>query len=156
MEQDRQILGCILSLDIFRCRMRCDQAWQILEDRFGHLVGQVVAQVRPGDQNVGDGYRWHFHPLAVIGIGRNGGRLVSGIADFLHDVGRDGHEHHRQCRRQVTDSCLAEARRLQSGIQLTILDQFDGLCVRQVFDLAHITVSEPRCPEDGPCVELRA
>lgn len=50
---------------------------------------------------------------------------------------------------------MTEPRGLERGVELTVLDQFDGLRIGQVFDFAHVLVAKPRGFEDSSGIQLR-
>ncbi|MNZ58502.1 hypothetical protein D3C78_765140 [compost metagenome] len=107
-----------------------------------------------GHQDVGDRHGGHVGALAVVGAGRDHAGLVGRAADLFHHFGGNRHEGHRHGGGQVADRRHAQARGLQGGVQLAVLDQLHRLGEGHELDATHVLVGEPGGLEDGPRVQL--
>ena len=122
--------------------------------RFGHPVCDVVTDALARNEVVLHGNHWNFRRLSAIRIGRNHRRQIGRIVDRLDDIGRYRHDDDVDRRSEIAQSRRARGSRLQCGVDLAVLYQFDGFAERQKFDLGEVLVIDTGRFEDRPGVEF--
>ena len=73
MQRDRQPRSSLLDVDVFGRRVPLDQLVQMVEQRFRHQMGDIVADPFAGDEKIWHRGRRDICGLAVIGKRRSHG-----------------------------------------------------------------------------------
>ena len=155
MERHRGRLRGILEADRLGSRVGGDHVRQIVEQCLRHLIDGVLGKIGARYQIVRNDCRFHRGRLTLIGIRGDGGgqERRASLGDYRS---RDFHDYDLDRVGKILDRSNAEARRLKGGIELTILDEFDGFGERKILDLAEVLVLDAGGGEDRASIQFGA